>query len=108
MFMMQIIHNPGTTIDPRLDDLSTDITVIFESSYQDYQERKATLSSLPKDRLRSSYIIHSLPSKGFRDLGKFVDSISVQAGALFVTDLDERYYKSFGSNWETFVSVMPT
>ena len=105
--MTQIIHNPGTTIDPRLDSPNTDITVIFEGSYQYYQEQEGTLSSLQENRLRSSYLIHSLPSMGFRDLGSFVDSISMHAGIFFVTDLDKDYYESFGSNWEKFIRVMP-
>lgn len=107
IFMTQIIHNPGTTIDPRLDSPDTDMTVIFEGSYQYYQEREATLSSLPTDRTRYSYLIHSVPSMGLHDLGDFVDSISLHAGALFVTDLDRNYYESFGSNWKKFIRVMP-
>ena len=106
--MTQIIHNPGTTIDSRLNNPDTDITVIFEGSYQYYQEREVNLSSLPENRLRYSYLIHSLPSMGLRDLGNFVDSISMHAGALFVTDLDKDYYGSFGPNWEKFIRVMPT
>lgn len=105
--MMQVIHNPGTMIDRQLDDPSTDINVIFEKPYDTYQREKSELSSSPYDRSRSSYMINAVPSMTFKDLGAFVDSISQHAVALYVTNVKQDYYKSFGSQWFDFIDVLP-
>jgi hypothetical protein len=107
--LIQIIHNPGTIPDARFADNSTDITVVFEDSYHSYKAQQAGLASLPLDRSRYSYVIHSVPkSMSKANLGNFVDKLSLDAEFLFLTGLDQNYYESFGPWWQNFISVMPT
>lgn len=101
------VHNPGTIPDPYLNDASTDITVSFESDLQDYNDIPAKLASLPLERSRYSFMVNSAPSS-HGSLRKLVESMSMHSEHLFATDLSEDYYETFGSNWNDFVSVVPT
>lgn len=103
---MQVIHNPGAIPDPQFNDSSTDVTVVFEGSFPDLQSRQAQLASLSEGRSQYSYVVHSVPAS--TDLGKFVDSLSQHAEFLFLTNLTQNYYESFGSQWDDFIDVMPT
>ncbi|KAF8859950.1 hypothetical protein BDZ45DRAFT_672879 [Acephala macrosclerotiorum] len=104
-----VIHNPGTIPDTGLNVSGTDITVVFEGSYQSYQEQATALVSLPLNRSDYSYIIHSLPT-GLSEvnLRKFAYRLSERSEFLFLTDLSENYYESFGPDWRDFIGVMPT
>lgn len=104
----QVIHNPGTIPDAGFTDANTDITVVFEGSYQAYQEQEAALTSLPPGRLQYSYVIHSMPtSMSEADLRNFAYTLSAQTGLFFLTDLSQDYYESFGPDWRGFIEVMP-
>ena len=103
---MQVIHNPGTIPDARLDDPSTDITIAFEDSYKAYADQQQTLASLPLDRSRYGFVLHSVPTS--INLKGLVDKMSRHAEFLFVTDLNQDYYESFGKDWNSFIDVMPT
>jgi hypothetical protein len=103
---LQVIHNPGTIPDQGLDMDSTDITVIFEQSYDNYQIQQSALQKLSGDRSRYSYMIHTVPSA--TNLGSLLDTISRHAGYLFVTNRDTDYYQGFGSDWRSFTSMVPT
>ena len=107
MCLMQIVHNPGTRPDNRLDDEKTDIIVAFEASYGSYQEDAVALAHLPLDRSRYSFMVHSATSSRSR-LRNLVYSMSQHAQYLFATDLSEDYYQSFSSDWEHFVAAIPT
>jgi len=104
-----VIHNPGTIPDTGLNVPDTDTTVIFEGPYQSYQEQAATLASLPLNRSDYSYIVHSLPTSMSKvNLRKFAYRLSELSEFLFLTDLSENYYESFGPDWRDFIGVMPT
>lgn len=100
----QVIRNPGTIPDDRLSDRNTDITVLFEQSFDLYQQRKSRLSALPGERSSKAYIIHSVPSNVH--LRRFVDELAPHAEHLFLTDLVSHYYESFGGDWKGFVRGM--
>jgi len=105
--MIQIIHNPGTIPDSRLSDPSIDITVVFEGPYQDYQPLQAKLASLPDRRSRYSYLIHSIPASiSGGDMRKLVDRLSQHAEFLFLTDLSQNFYESFGPHWRDFIDAI--
>ncbi|KAK3045987.1 hypothetical protein LTR09_012486 [Extremus antarcticus] len=99
-----IIHNPGTIPDARLNDPLTDVTVVFESSFDQYQELEEDLQSLPGDRSSRSIMVHSLPS------GKSVDSVlqsmSRTAQYLYLTTADQGYYEHFSDSWDKVVQIM--
>jgi hypothetical protein len=100
----QVIHNPGSIPDPGFSDANTDITVVFEGSYQAYQEQEV----LPPSRLQYSYVIHSMPvSMSETDLRNFAYTLSAQTGLFFLTDLSQDYYESFGPDWRGFIEAMP-
>lgn len=103
---LQVIHNPGTIIDPRLDDPSTDINVVCEDTYKSYNKKKDALKELSDDRSRHSYMISSVPAMSVHALTSFVGSIARHAEALFVTNLEKDIYKKFGSNWPELVQVL--
>lgn len=107
--MSQIIHNPGTIPDSGLETNSTDITIVFENAYEAYQTKQSALVSLSGGRSRYSYVVHSAPtSMSKSDLRDFVNKMSKTAEFLFVTDLSQDYYSSFGPDWQAFVDVVPT
>ena len=84
---------------------NTDITVSFEQSYTEFTTQQSALSSLPLDRTRYSNMIHSVPTSA--SVKTTVNDMSQNAAYLFLTDLTTNYYKSFGSDWSSFVSNMP-
>jgi hypothetical protein len=104
----QVIHNLGTIPNAGFTDANTDITVVFEGSYQAYQEQEAALTSLPPGRLQYSYVIHSMPmSMSEADLRNFAYTLSAHTGLFFLTDLSQDYYESFGPDWRGFIEAMP-
>lgn len=102
----QIIHNPGVIPDSRFSLDTTDITVVFEQSYEEYGSLEDSLTSLSGDRSEYSYMVHSVPSK--TNLQKFVDSLSHHAEFLFVTTADANYYEAFSASWKAFTEAVPT
>lgn len=104
---MQIIHNPGTIPDDRLDLNTTDITVVFEQSYDTYKSQQSALSDLSGQRSSYSYMVHSVPSG--TNLGNLVDDMSQHAQYLFVTNRDSNIgpYEGFGSDWRSFTDMVP-
>jgi hypothetical protein len=104
-----IIHNPGIIPDSRLNDPSTDVTVVFEEAYQVYGAKEVELQSLPQNRSQYSYMVHSLPQDmGKGSLRNYVADLSKHAKYLFLTDLNHNYYESFGLNWEEYTDTIPT
>jgi len=99
-----VIHNPGAIPDSRYNDTSTDITVVFEDSYQAYQTKQASLEALPRNRTEYAYMLHSVPTIS----ADFVDQLSNDAEFLFLTTLSENYYGSFDPQWAEFCDVVPT
>ncbi|TKX25007.1 hypothetical protein C1H76_2784 [Elsinoe australis] len=101
-----VIHNPGAVPDAGLNSDTTDITIAFESSLDDYQTKQSALASLPLPRSRYSSLVHSAASS--YDMKDLVDRMSRHSAYLFVTDLSTDYYQAFGSDWSDFVNAVPT
>ncbi|KAI9374746.1 cell surface spherulin 4-like protein [Aspergillus egyptiacus] len=104
-----VFHNPGAIPDPRY--LSTaDSTVVFEASYETFQERDGAklFEAIPdSDRSKLCAVIHSVPdSVEGTDLRGLVRQVRRIADEVFITHLDTNYYASFGRKWDDFVSLM--
>lgn len=101
------MHNPGTIPDPYLAREKCDITAIFEASYSSYQSEwtQAQLDAHHYDRASSSIIVHSTP---IEEIGNLVNELRLRAEYLFVTDLQDQYYESFGAGWKTFIDAVAT
>ncbi|QDS69384.1 hypothetical protein FKW77_004551 [Venturia effusa] len=102
----KIIHNPGTIPDSRFNDSNTDITVVFESTFEDYDRQQDALVALPDGREHYAYMVHS-SSLAKSSLQNFVKETSQHADWLFITNLSKDYYERFGSDWEQFVAAIP-
>ncbi|RAK84446.1 hypothetical protein BO79DRAFT_240463 [Aspergillus costaricaensis CBS 115574] len=75
-----VIHNPGTIPDSRYENNATDVTVVFESSYQDFHTEKHSLNAMASNRTAYAYMLHSVPdnlSNG--TLRSFVNQMSRKA-----------------------------
>ncbi|KAK5170097.1 uncharacterized protein LTR77_004681 [Saxophila tyrrhenica] len=99
-----IIHNPGTIPDATLDVDSTDVTVVFENSFQEFERKKEALRALSGDRPDYSVMVHSVPTG--ESIGKLLRDMSREAKYMFLTTADEGYYDHFSSSWATFVDLM--
>lgn len=100
-----MIHNPGTAVHPQLAVPGPDITVVVETSYEDFltQEHQDWLATSPYDRSRSCYMVHSVPDKEVENL---TAELCKQAKYLFITSATENFYGSFGSSWVRFIGAM--
>jgi hypothetical protein len=101
----QVMHNPGTIPDPNLAHEKPDITVIIEGSYSSYQSEwtQAQLDAHYYDCASSSCIVHSTP---IEEIANLVNQLRLRAEYLFVTDLQDKYYESFGAGWTTFIDAV--
>ncbi|CAO2653669.1 Nn.00g030800.m01.CDS01 [Neocucurbitaria sp. VM-36] len=102
-----VIRNPGVVPDARFNDTNTEISVVFEQSYTEYQDKTEELAVLNDGRSRHSYMVHSVPQMEKDKLRGFVDDLSKRAEYLFVTSNDENYYEKFGTDWNDFSDVVP-
>jgi hypothetical protein len=100
-----VIHNPGTAVDARFAEAGPDITTVAEVDYGQFQtaEYQDWLAKSPYGRDQSSYMIHGAPVDGLAD---FVSALRGRARYLFVTNLSEGCYQSFGDAWEVFVEAI--
>ena len=83
-----------------------DITTVFESSHAlwlDMEVQKRLSELLRHQRRQCCYMVHSVPL----DLVMDVTMVLRERGMyVFVTDLCEHYYETFGKSWEVFVETM--
>ncbi|EAW24740.1 spherulation-specific family 4 protein [Aspergillus fischeri NRRL 181] len=104
-----VIHNPGAIPDSRYSNIDgTDVTVVFEQSYQEYQTKHASLMALPANRTAYSYMIHSVPSMNNGTLRGLVQDLSERAEYVFLTTLSQNFYESFDPQLPTLCAVMPS
>jgi hypothetical protein len=103
--MIQVIHNPGTAVNKGLAKPGPDVTVVVETSYEQFMTRdyQDWLATSPYDRSRSAYMVHSVPEEEVEYLTK---ALSERAEYLFVTSATCDFYGCFGRSWEKFVAVM--
>lgn len=96
-------HGPGAS---RTIVGSPDITVVFEESSALWHEleTQTRLADLLRYKRRDcSYMIHSVPQHLIRPL---TIEMRARGAYLFITELQDRYYESFGKTWADFVSAM--
>ncbi|KAL2829740.1 Spherulation-specific family 4 [Aspergillus cavernicola] len=104
-----VFHNPGAIPDSRY--LSTaDSTVVFEATYDTFQERDGAklFEGIPdSDRSQLCAVIHSVPeSVGGSELRGLVRQARRIADEIFITHLSTDYYASFSGKWKEFVRMM--
>jgi hypothetical protein len=105
LMRVKVIHNPGTAVDPRLAKPGPDVTTIAELDYAQFQTvgYRDWLATSPYGREQTSYMIHTAP---MGNIAEFVLAMRQKAAFLFVTDLGECCYQSFGDGWKTFIAAM--
>ncbi|KAH7116121.1 Spherulation-specific family 4 [Dendryphion nanum] len=100
-----VIHNPGTAVHAGLADPGPDLTTIIEEGWPRYQtkEYQNWLATSPYDRTRTCAMMNAVPKD---DVPEVTRMIRDRAEYVFVTDLDENFYESFGPSWDSFVEAM--
>ena len=100
-----VMHNPGTVPDERMAESKPDVTAVFEQAYAMFKDESVqeSLGSGRYEKAAASIIVHSTPVEEIKGL---VDELKGMAEYLFVTDLTEDYYSSFGAGWDTFVDAV--
>ena len=104
----QVIHNPGVIPDSRYNDTNLDITVVFEGTYNAWEERKANVFAMQNNRLKQSVMINSMPDMNQTALHSFVDSISSVAQYIFITRNSHKVYETFSHSWKDLPIAMTT
>jgi hypothetical protein len=102
----QTIHNPGTAVNKQLASPGPDITVVVETSYDHFEtnEYQEWLATSPYGRLRTCYMLHSVPEEKVRDL---TVALRERAKYLFVTSAKANFYECFHDpSWHDFVAAM--
>jgi hypothetical protein len=90
---------------------TTDVTVVFEQSYDNYETKKKVLTETfdVSDRGGNAYMLHSMPSMTNSSLRSFVDDLSNRASYLYLTERSTDIYESFNhTGLEQFCSFVPT
>lgn len=82
-----------------------DISVVVENAYSEFVTEKfqAWLATSPYDRLRTSYILHSVPQDKIAEVTR---AMLKKAKYLFVTSATANFYEKFDPSWELFVKTM--
>jgi hypothetical protein len=85
--------------------VGADVSTVAEIDYPQFDtiEYQNWLATSPYGWKSTSYMIHSTPEAKIQDL---VLAVRDRAAYLFVTDLTEGCYQSFGASWEVFVASM--
>ncbi|KAH8426710.1 spherulation-specific family 4 protein [Aspergillus melleus] len=103
------VHNPGAIPDSRYLP-TADSTVVFEATYDTFQERHGAnlFEEIPNStRSQLCAVIHSVPDNvEGSELRSLVKQVRKVADEIFITHLSTDYYASFGSKWNEFVSLM--
>lgn len=95
------MHNPGTPPDERLTRM-TDVIITCEEPYQRHNDATIQdhLAKFGFDRLRCGYQVSGVPVD---QIGRFVSAVKSRCTYLFVTDLVDDFYESFGKSWRAFI-----
>ncbi|KAF2027694.1 hypothetical protein EK21DRAFT_102390 [Setomelanomma holmii] len=100
------IHNPGTAVSKQLASPGPDITVVVETSYDEFvkSDYQNWLKMSTYDRSRTCYMLYSVPQEKIQSL---TAELSDKAKYLFLTSATTGVYESFnGPSWEPFVAAM--
>ena len=76
-----------------------------EEPYTRYRgaEVQKRLRDYHYDRSRSGYMISGVPME---DIGYLVRELRIRGTYIFVTDLIDHFYESFGPSWNIFLDAM--
>lgn len=101
----QVIHNPGTAVNRQFAKPGPDVTVVVETSFEDFviAEYQEWLATSPYTRVKSCYMVHGVSIEKVREV---TASLRKRAEYLFVTSAKERVYEGFGPSWEEFVKAV--
>lgn len=86
-----------------------DLTVVFEAAYETWFEHNfsQTIAAAKLDPSRLASIVHTLPAGlSQAEISSFVKQVKSITSSVFVTELAEDMYSSFGSVWLSFVRDM--
>jgi hypothetical protein len=106
------VHNPGTAVSslttgsPSYLNL-TDVTVVLESSYDDWLQRLSTIpAGISTSKL--AVILHSVPTVDQTKINDIVDSVEEVADWVYLTDLavKDEYYHSWGNIFGSIVQAV--
>jgi hypothetical protein len=107
-----VVHNPGHVPDAAMVRYRTDMIVVFEGEYSELPSREQLRHSVKDLELHSLHrqnfgmLINSIPSNTSNvDLRKVVDNLRQNVEWLYITDLTENVYSSYGSLWERWLSL---
>lgn len=89
---------------------TTDVTVVFEQSYDLYESKAKVLTETfnVSDRGANAYMLHSVPTMANSSLKSLVDDLSQRASYLYLTTRNTDIYEAFDTQLEQFCSVVPT
>ena len=81
--------------------------ITCEEPYDRYKgkEVQKRLKEYHYDQARSGYLISAVPGN---QVAPFTHELRHRGAYLFVTDLVDDFYESFGRSWEDFVDAMET
>ncbi|CAN9105369.1 unnamed protein product [Alternaria alternata] len=101
----KMIHNPGTAVSAELAAPGPEITVVVETSYEEFMTEgyQEWLSTSPYKRARTAYIVHSVPQGEVKAL---TIALCERAEYLFVTSAFCGFYESFAGSWHDFVASL--
>ncbi|GAB7340912.1 hypothetical protein MBLNU457_7264t1 [Dothideomycetes sp. NU457] len=99
-----IMHNPGTPPDARLAQ-TADAVVTCEESYARYrsQEVQDHYANFHYSHAMSAYQMSGVPAA---EIEWLTHALRRECGYLFVTDLVDNFYESFGSGHEKFIAAL--
>lgn len=101
-----MIHNPGTAVNKSLAEPGPDITVVSETSYDEFskEDYQKWLATSPYDRSQTCYMLNSVPAEEMQGL---TVRLREKAAFLFLTSANAGFYQSFdSSSWQKFVAAM--
>ncbi|KAH8647894.1 spherulin 4-like cell surface protein [Xylariales sp. PMI_506] len=102
-----VIHNPGVIPDSRYNDTNLDITVIFEQTYTEWQNKSVSVEALPATRGAYSIMVNSVPTMDNSTMSTYVDELSDLGEYLFITSNTENIYETFATDWLQFIGQAP-
>jgi hypothetical protein len=102
-----VIHNPGTPPDTELGSPGPDVIVTCEEPYERYrgEEVQKRLEDYHYDQPRSGYMVSGVPST---EIFALLQKLRYRGAYLFVTDLVNDFYESFGDSWGEFIAAFET
>lgn len=110
-----VVQNPGV-LPPAVyfqDAQNCDVTIILEDVYANYVAQSTSYNALATKYSTSiyafSFVFSALPTgMSVSTLQTALKPMASQAAYLFVTDLVDDIYSSFGPNWSNFVKALST